>query len=173
MDREASRHMIKRALLAANPVTFLASALVALVVGCSGATASDVEGDLPEDFDTEAVTLVAEPEPGDPESANDDAAESKDERGDRGDHDGDHDGDDDGHKKSKKHKKKHRHHHLFKKLDRLDGNKNGEIVIAALPTDRVPAHVIEKLHAIDTNRDNIVTREESHDYCKSMHHDWH
>ena len=67
----------------------------------------------------------------------------------------------------------HRHHHLFKKLDRLDGNKNGEIVIAALPTDRVPAHVIEKLHAIDTNRDNIVTREESHDYCKSMHHDWH
>jgi hypothetical protein len=141
--------------------SIVAAGSLALIAACSGATTSDVEGDLPEDFDDSAAALAVEPEPDDSLSDDDD---------DRDDN-GDHHKDKDKEKREGKHKKKHRHHHLFKKLDRLDGDKNGAIVIASLPA-RVPPRVLEKLHEIDTNDDGIVTRAESHEHCFAKHHDW-
>lgn len=112
---------------------------------------------MPETIDDTATELAAEPEPDD---------------GAAGDNDGDADDDHDKRDGRRKHERKHRHHHLFKKLDRLDGTKDHQITIAALPP-RVPAKLVDKLHEIDANADGVVTREESHDYCKTHGHRFH
>jgi hypothetical protein len=64
-----------------------------------------------------------------------------------------HDGD--GH-----HRGHHDHrHHLFKVLDSLDGKRDGVVTLAALPAD-LPDALVTALHALDTNGDGLVTRDE-------------
>jgi hypothetical protein len=111
------------------------------VVGCAGATDSEVDDDvdLPEDFDSvsEGLTAAVDPAP---------AAS------------GEHDGACLGHEGRPRHGRRP-FHHLFRCLDRLDGQKDKTITIASLPA-RVPAGLVGKLHAIDTDHNGVVTKDE-------------
>jgi hypothetical protein len=116
---------------------------VAALVGCAGATDNELDDDvdLPDDFDSVSQGLSTGGVEVDPEH----------------EASGDHERDCEGH--HGKHKRGNRLHHLFKRLDRLDGEKDKQIVIASLP-DRVPDRLIEKLRTIDANNDGIVTKDE-------------
>src|SRR5687767_3728787 len=81
------------------------------LVGCAGATETELDDDdLPDDFDTVSAGLAVDP-----------THEAS----------GDHDRDcGDGEGRKGKRKRGNRLHHLFKRLDRLDGDKDKQIVIA-------------------------------------------
>jgi hypothetical protein len=107
-----------------------------LIAGCAGADAQPEEEELPSDVEASAGTALMSEAQG--EADDEDEGEARDE---------------------------HHHRHrlaklLFKLLDRLDGTKDKEIVLASLPA-KVPAKLLEKLHAIDTNGDGIVTKAEA------------
>jgi hypothetical protein len=53
----------------------------------------------------------------------------------------------------------HHRHHKFKVLDGIDGTKDHVITIAALPA-ALPPRLIARLHAIDTDGDGLVTKDE-------------
>jgi hypothetical protein len=128
---------------------------VASLVACGGAvdpsaeTPSSDASDLSSDFDTVGQGMTADVDPSHEAT---------------GEHD--HDcRDEDGRPKHG-----HRKHHLFKWLDRLDGDKDHRIVIASLPA-KVPAGIIEKLHAIDADKDGVVTKKEArHRHKHGKHH---
>ena len=126
---------------------------VASLVACGGASETDLDDDtdLPEEFDSVAQGLDANVDPTHEAS---------------GDHDRECRRDGDGKRKWKN----NRLHHLFKRLDRLDGDKDHRIVIADLPA-KVPARLVEKLGTIDTDHDGIVTKREVKTAWRARKHD--
>ena len=128
---------------------------VASLVACGGAVDPSAEAsgtdatDLSADFDSVGQGMTAEVDPTH-EATGEHDRDCRDEDG--------------------KPKHGHRKHHLFKWLDRLDGDKDHRIVIASLP-DKVPAGLIEKLHAIDSDKDGVVTKKEArHGKKHGKHH---
>jgi hypothetical protein len=111
------------------------------LVGCGGATDSDLDDDvdLPNDFDSVSEGLSTAVDPAE-ETAGEHQRDCR--RGNDG---------------RPKHARKV--HHLFRCLDRLDGEKDKTIVIASLPA-RVPEGLIAKLRTVDANNDGIVTKDE-------------
>src|SRR6267142_1705515 len=106
-------------------VSLLAGGL--LIVGCAGANAQPEEEELPTDVESSAGSALMTQAQGEADNEGDGDGEARD---DRGEH------------------HHHRHHLaklLFKLLDRLDGTKDKQIVLASLPAT-VPAKLIEKLH---------------------------
>ena len=117
----------------------------ALAFGCAGAKDNELDDDteLPDDVETSAGTLAVDAEARD-------AVDDVDRDHKKGDRDG-----------HRKHTRK-----LFKLLDRLDGDKDGRIVIASLPA-KAPPRLIAKLHEIDADGDGAVTKEEARAKCKA------
>ena len=121
--------------------------------GCAGEVADDDASSALEVDDTDTTSAaLASPDPGAAVDGRDghddkdgrDAKDGKD-RGECNDHGVD------GHK--------HHRRHKFKHLDRLDGVKDGTIVIASLPPG-LPERLIAKLHKIDIDGNGEVSKAE-------------
>lgn len=152
----------------------LASAgLAALsLAACGGATADPDANLQVSDADTTSAAL-ASPDPGAAAATGGETSDGEDDDGEHQDgdrQDGDHeDGDGakgDHHKGGKDRcndrdhdKHAHHRHHKFKVLDRIDGTKDHVITIASLPA-ALPARLIARLHAIDTDGNGLVTKDE-------------
>lgn len=129
------------------------AALAAVAIACGGkAESSTPEGDY--QIDETGSALVS------------DSTTDADTNDDGSCKDGDHD-----HKGHGKHR--------FKVLDRLDGVRDHQITLAALPAN-VSARLLEKLHALDANGDGVVTKDElkarrdkDHEHGKKKKHGHH
>ena len=169
-----------------HPLRLVALSLAGLaalsLAACGGATADPDANLQVSDADTTSAAL-ASPDPGAAGAAGGETSDGEDDDGEHqdgehqdGDHqDGDHeDGDhEDGDGAKGNHHKggkdrcndrdhdKHAHHrhHKFKVLDRIDGTKDHVITIASLPA-ALPARLIARLHAIDTDGNGLVTKDE-------------
>ena len=66
----------------------------------------------------------------------------------------------------------HHHHrkHKFKVLDRLDGVKDHQITIAALPAG-LPERLIARLHEMDADGNGAVTKDEARAWRHAHKHD--
>lgn len=143
------------------------------LAACGGATADPDANLQVSDADTTSAAL-ASPDPAGAGATGGEASDGEDDDGEHqdGEHDdGDHEDSDgakgDHHKGGKDHcndrehdQHKHHRHHKFKVLDRIDGTKDHVITIASLPA-ALPDRLIARLHAIDTDGNGLVTKDEA------------
>lgn len=110
-------------------------AFAAAAVACGGKADTNESADGDFQIDEAGSSLVSD-------APDDDGASDGADGCQKGDHD---------HKGHRKHR--------FKALDLLDGVRDRQITLAALPADLSP-HLLEKLHALDANTDGVVTKDE-------------
>lgn len=142
-------------------VAVTAFALVTLgLAGCAGQVADDDAADLEISDTTSTSAALSSPEQQGDDDGDTTGYEGDGERGEVGDKDCS-DRDHDGHKRH--------HRHKFKMLDRIDGDKDGNITLAALPAG-LPERLLAKLARLDADHDGIVTKAEVKAFRKHRKH---
>jgi len=135
------------------------AAFALVLAGCAGQVDDDDATDLEISDTTSTSAALASPDLDD-EDGDTTGYEGDGERGEVGDKDCN-DRDHAGHKRH--------HRHKFKMLDRIDGNKDGNITLAALPAG-LPERLLAKLARLDADHDGIVTKAEVKTFRKHRKH---
>ena len=118
--------------------------------GCGGLVEEDPDDDLPDDVATMADGLATGVDPDDGDDDDDDRA-----HGDRRE----------GRRDGRKHgDRRHKHRQMFRRLDRLDGVKDGRITLASLPPN-LPERLVARLARLDVDGSGDVSREEARVAC--------